>query len=88
MAYLLFNVIIEALCSHSNPLELLMAAIRMSKMGERTLKHRNVRNGCDDIQIKIINCFPLRTSVIPKYINIDTKILVYNFYQGKTEIIT
>jgi hypothetical protein len=34
----------------------------------------------EDPKISIINCFPLRQSIIPKYIRIDTTTLIHLFY--------
>ena len=65
-----------------DPLKLYTSLIKMSKEGEllakAELKDSN-RN------VNIINCFPLRKTVIPRYFKIDTNSLIEMFYGGSYE---
>ena len=66
----------------SDPLSLLPILIRMSIDGEKTLKDRQSKEDAH-LPVKTINCFPLRTSIIPKSIKIDTDTLVLNLFTDK-----
>jgi hypothetical protein len=59
----------------SNPLSLLIVAIRMSIKSENELLKRQTPEKLGQ-QVKVINCFPLRKSIIPKYVDFDTSILI------------
>ena len=58
----------------SDPMTVLPYLINLSIYSE-TLGKNNLKDG-ETRQIKIINAFPLRTNIIPKYIDIDTAIVV------------
>ena len=62
----------------SKPLDLLIVLIRMSVEGEKiSLKHQP----SDEVGqlFNVINCFPTRKSIIPKYVDIDISIIITNF---------
>jgi len=50
--------------------------IYMNKKKQKKLKRTLNTN-----TVKVINCFPLRKSVIPKYIDIDTKVIIDNLLE-------
>jgi len=65
----------------NNPLELLDMMIEISRYCEKLdLKKRSNSLLKEDINTKYpapsINCFPLRTSIIPKYVDIDTTLIL------------
>ncbi len=57
-------------------LKLLKMCIGMSRMGEETMKYIKHDLPKNERKFKIINVFPLKTSVIPGYMDIDTVIVI------------
>ena len=66
----------------SDPLKLYSSLIKMSKEGELLAKAE-----LDDPtkNVNIINCFPLRKTMIPRYFKLDTNSLIEMFYNGSYE---
>jgi hypothetical protein len=64
-----------------NALDLLIPCMRMSINGEQIMTQRK-EDMTDEKQFNIINCFPIKKSVIPKYIDIidiDVSVAIANF---------
>ena len=57
----------------SSPVLFLLPSIKMSIDGESIMKNKTKKGD----MFSIINCFPLRKNIIPKYIDIDTVSLVF-----------
>lgn len=53
------------------------------KMNNKILED-NKKNGIDNKQIRLFNVLPLRTSIVPKHICIDTPALIMNFLEGES----
>jgi hypothetical protein len=64
-----------AYMSQSKPLNLLILMIRMSLDGERIVRSRQSKDEMGDL-FSVINCFPLRKNIRPKYVDLDTSILI------------
>jgi hypothetical protein len=64
-----------------DPMSVLVYLIELSiwseKLGIKQLKKDEIR------QISIINAFPLRTNIIPKYVDIDTMLIVISLLSDK-----
>ena len=73
-----FNVN-KSLCymTQSNTIDLMVLLIRMSIDGEKIMKGRQSKDDENKL-FNIINCFPLRKNICPKYIDIDTNIITHN----------
>lgn len=59
----------------ADPLKLLLPLLKMSIFGEQLVRSRLSPENKDK-KFNIINCFPIRTSIIPKYVKIDTGMLI------------
>jgi hypothetical protein len=59
----------------ADPLKLLFSLLKMSIFGEQLVRSR-LSPEEKDKKFNIINCFPIRTSIIPKYVKIDTVMLI------------
>jgi hypothetical protein len=82
-AIYLKDIIIDKPLSYvckSDPMKLLIVMIRMSENGEIIELARKSKKIDDDKDklFPVINCFPLRKSVIPKYVDLDTSIIISN----------
>ena len=71
-----------AYTAQSKPLDLLIALIRMSVDGEKIMIKRNSKSG-DTNLFNVINCFPLRKTIRPKYIDLDTNMIILNLMTSK-----
>jgi hypothetical protein len=61
----------------SKTLQLLILLIRMSIDGEKIMKSRQDKSKSNDL-FNVINCFPSRKNIRPKYIAIDSSIIINN----------
>jgi len=61
--------------ANSTPIDLLILCIRMSLDGER-ISRQNQSEDDKGKLFKVINCFPLRKNIRPKYVDIDTSIII------------
>jgi hypothetical protein len=71
-----------AYMAQSNTLDLLILMIRMSIDGERIMYNRQSAEDKGKL-FSIINCFPLRKNIRPKYVDIDTSIIISRFMSDK-----
>ncbi len=60
----------------AKPLNLLIVLIRMSVQSEKFITENKTLE--KDILFNVINCFPLRKTIRPKYIDIDVTIIILN----------
>jgi len=65
----------------SDPHKLLLPLLKMSILGENLVRQKLGDNEKDKM-FNIINCFPVRKSNIPKYVKLDTVMLVQLFTEG------
>ena len=68
----------------SNPMQLLLVMIRMSQDGELH-ELRKLPADQKDKLFPIINCFPRRSSIIPKYVEIDTLTIIRYLIKGNKD---
>lgn len=61
----------------SKTFQLLILLIRMSIDGEKIMKSRQDKSKLNDL-FNVINCFPSRQNIRPKYIGIDSSIIIHN----------
>jgi len=62
----------------SDPFKLLLPLLKMSLVGEK-LTRESLKEKDKDKLFNVINCFPIRKSCIPKYVKIDTVMLIQIF---------
>ena len=70
-----------AAASDGDRLKLLELLIRMSINGEKIVKQRQLPEDKGRL-FAVINCFPLRKNIKPKYVDIDTFLIVQNLISG------
>jgi hypothetical protein len=68
----------------SKTLQLLILLIRMSIDGEKIMKSRQDKSKSNDL-FNVINCFPSRKNIRPKYIGIDSSIIIHNLMSENKE---
>jgi hypothetical protein len=61
--------------ANSKPLDLLIICIRMSLDGEKICRSRQTTEDKGKL-FKVINCFLHRKNIRPKYVDIDTSIII------------
>ncbi|VBB18086.1 hypothetical protein YASMINEVIRUS_549 [Yasminevirus sp. GU-2018] len=65
----------------SDPHKLLLPLLKMSILGEQLVRQKLGDDEKDKL-FNVINCFPVRKSNVPKYVKLDTTMLIYLFTKG------